>query len=162
MPKKTSEGYTLIEIMVGLTIIGLLFSFGYVSFREFSRRQALRGSTKKMMGDLRLAQELALSGDKPDSASCSGNNRLAGYSFSVDSSASYSVDAVCGGGNIEVRSIVLPADISITSPSPNPIIFKSLGQGNNIEEGGSATITVSQTATGNGQTVTITSGGEIK
>ena len=62
-PKKS--GFTLIEILVSMTIIGFLFSFGYASFRDFSRRQALAGVVKQVQGDLRLAQQKALSGEKP-------------------------------------------------------------------------------------------------
>ena len=53
---KIRNGYTLIEILVALTIIGLLFSFGYVSFRDYSRRQAVSDAVKTMQGDLRLAE----------------------------------------------------------------------------------------------------------
>ena len=45
------KGYTLIEILVGLAIIGLLFSFGFVSFRDYSRRQTLAGAVKEVQGD---------------------------------------------------------------------------------------------------------------
>ena len=54
-------GYTLIEILVGLTIIGIIFGVGFASFREFSRRQSLAGGVKTLVGDLRLAQEQAIS-----------------------------------------------------------------------------------------------------
>ena len=71
MPKpRSNSAYTLIEILVGLTIVGLLFGFGFVSFRDFSRRQTLAGSAKKVQGDLRLTQESALSGKKPSDFDC--------------------------------------------------------------------------------------------
>jgi len=154
MPK---SGYTLIEILVGITIIALIFGFGYVSFREFSRRQALAGAVKEIKGDLRLAQALALSGGKP--AGCSGF--LKGFGFRVESTSSYKIEASCMN-IVEDKTVNLPTGISISTPSPNPVLFKVLGQGTNIPSGGSAVITLTQAGTGSTLVVTITDGGEIK
>ena len=160
-----SKGYTLIEILVGLTIISLLFSMGFVSYRDFSRRQALNGAAKTVQGDLRLTQQQALSGQKPDDGNCNTPNLLNGYNFRVDSSSSYAVEAACSGGggtNVEVKSVDLPSGVSISTPSPNPILFKVLGQGTNIASGGSAVVTLTQTGVSSPITITITAGGEIK
>ena len=154
------RGYTLIEILVALTIIGLIFSFGYVSFREFSRRQALVGQVRSIQGDLRLAQGMALAGQKPDDANCNSPNLLGGYYFRRISNTSYSIEADCTAGTSVIKSVNLPADITISSPSPNPILFKILGQGTNVS--GSATITITQVSTGRTSVVTVTDGGEIK
>ena len=43
MDRKHNAAYTLIEILVALTIVGLIFGIGYVNFRDFARRQALAG-----------------------------------------------------------------------------------------------------------------------
>lgn len=152
-----NKGYTLIEILVGITIIGLIFGFGYVSFREFSRRQALAGAVKEIKGDLRLAQALALSGDKPNECS----TYLKGYNFRVADSSSYKIEASCGAVTYEDKTVNLPGNVSISTPTPNPILFKVLGQGTNIPQGTSATLTLTQTGTGITTTITISDGGEI-
>lgn len=164
------RGYTLIEILVGLTIISLLFSFGYVSFREFSRRQALAGSVKKMQGDLRLAQSFASSGQKPNNTTCN-NGRLDSYGFTVIvSPPGYKIEANCGAAFV-YKTVTLPSDVTVTVPSIpltnptveiNPILFKALGQGTNIPSGQSVLITLTQVGTGSTSSVTVTSGGEIK
>jgi prepilin-type N-terminal cleavage/methylation domain-containing protein len=154
------RGYTLLEILITLTIIGLIFGFGYVGFREFSQRQALTGLARSIKGDLRLAQELALAGKKPDDIKCDSPQVLNGYYFRRNSNANYTIEASCSGGTSEIKSVNLPADINFTSLSINPILFKILGEGNNISD--SATITLTQINTGNTGTITITSGGEIK
>ena len=159
MPQR---GYTLIEILVGLTIIGLIFGFGFVNFRDFSRRQALFGAGRILTGDLRLAQQSALSGTKPSGANCNSPNLLDGYAFRVVSSTRYVIEAECSGGTIEVKSVEVTPDVSITAPSPNPILFKSIGQGTNIPEGDSSEIILSQIQTLNTVTVTVSDGGEIK
>jgi prepilin-type N-terminal cleavage/methylation domain-containing protein len=157
---KKYAGYTLIEILVALTIVGLIFGIGYVNFRDFSRRQALAGVARSVKGDLRLAQEQALAGKKPEHIFCNPPNQLDGFNFRVVSSQSYVLEANCTGGAVTTKTGTLPSDISISTPSPNPIIFKILGQGTNLS--GDATLTLTQTGTSNSTIITITLGGEIK
>ncbi len=156
------KGYTLIEILVGLTIISLLFGFGYVSFRDFSRRQALNGSLKQIQGDLRLAQSSASAGQKPDDSFCNTPNILDSYNFKVYSANEYNIEVNCTGGIVISKEVTLPSEISISTPSPNPIQFKILGQGTNVPAGAGTIITLTQSGTNDQATVTITAGGEIR
>lgn len=159
---KFKKGYTLIEILVALSIVGLLFSFGFVSFRDFSRRQALSGTAKGIQGDLRLAQQQALSGKKPSSTLCDAPaNSLSSFSFNVYSTTAYKIQANCSGGDVTIRDVSIPTGITISSPT-NPIKFKVIGQGTNLPDGGSAQITISQTGTTNQAIITVTDGGEIQ
>ncbi|MFC1625463.1 Tfp pilus assembly protein FimT/FimU [Patescibacteria group bacterium] len=156
------KGYTLIEILISLTIISILFGIGYVSFRDFSRRQAIQGASKNIIGDLRLTQELALSGEKPSSLNCETSHSLNGYYFrvSVDGN-SYSIEAFCTGGVVEKKTVNLAEGLSFSTTSPNPILFKVLGEGTNIN-GSYATITLNQENTENTVIVTVGKEGEIK
>jgi prepilin-type N-terminal cleavage/methylation domain-containing protein len=160
-----TSAYTLIEILVGLSILGILFGFGFISFRSFSLRQQLAGTAKQMQGDLRLAQSFALAGEKPappNDAACNDPNILDSYSFNVYSANGYRIEANCGASAVVYKDVSIRSDLSITAPSPNPIKFKVLGQGTNIASGGTATITVTQSGTGTVATITISSVGEIK
>jgi prepilin-type N-terminal cleavage/methylation domain-containing protein len=163
---KSLIGYTLIEILVAMTIIGVLFGVGYVSFRDFSRRQTLNGVAKLIQGDLRLAQGDALSGQKPDDVRCNPPNTLESYSFNVYSTSEYKIEANCLTGGVPtavvVKDVDLPAGILISTPSPNPIKFKILGQGTNITLGQNAELTITQTGITNQATIIVSSGGEIK
>lgn len=162
MKWKQKNGYTLIEILVVLTIIGLLFSLGYVNFRDFSRRQALIGATSSVQGDLRLAQSNAISGQKP--SDCGVSNTLESYSFNITSTAlpsEYKIEANCGGAPVVVKDVIL-SDISLSMPSTNPLKFKILGQGTNLDGVTDWTLNLTQNVTGKTATVTVTSGGEIK
>lgn len=159
------EGYTLIEILVALTIIGLLFGVGYVNFRDFSRREAIAGAGKLLQGDLRLAQQLALTGQKPSDSSCNDPNILSGYDFTFVSNSEYTIKADCSGGTVSTvtKDVTLPSDISLSAlPSPNPILFKIIGQGTNIPSGTNVTIQLVQAQTTNTYTITIGSGGDIQ
>jgi prepilin-type N-terminal cleavage/methylation domain-containing protein len=162
-----SFAYTLIEILVAMTIIGTLFGVGYANFRSFSSRQIVLGATKNMQGDIRSAQEMALSGQKPNDANCNSSGAyLDGYNFTVLSSTDYEIRAVCNGLPIgsALKTVNLSSGVTISSPlpSPNPIFFKVLGHGTNIGVGQSAVIRLIQTGTSNESTITIGSGGQIQ
>ena len=157
------KGYTLVEVLVSLTIVGLLFGFGFASFRDFSRRQQLTGVARSIKGEIRLVQSKASAGEKPDNANCSGTNTLSSYGFQIVNSTSYKVVANCLGGSVDIWDVPksLPDGISM-SPASGTISFKVLGQGTNIAAGGSVVITFTQAGTNNTSLVTVTSGGEIK
>lgn len=163
---KSSKGFTLIEILVGLTIVGMLFSFGFVSYRDFTRRQTLGSFSKQLQGDIRLAQANALSGVKPQVAACDSTYVLDNYSFHIISSTEYELVAVCSKvgftSSITTKDVELPAGITISIPAINPITFKVLGQGNNIQSGQTVVYTLTQLGTANTHTVTVSAGGEVK
>ena len=173
MPKKLhnyqrSSGYTLIEILIALTIVGLIFGIGYVNFRDFARRQALSGTVRSLKGDLRLAQAEALTGKKPNDPlkKCVDpldvtKPFLNGYNFFVVSSSTYTIEAACSGGNVEIKRVTLSSDMAISAPTPNPVLFKILGQGTNIGAT-EAVVTITQSGTGSVATINISSGGEIR
>lgn len=158
LPEKINRAYTLIEVLVVLSIIGVLFGIGYVSYRDFSRRQELAGIAKNIQGNLRKAQQSALSGVKPEGVACNSQT-LIGYDFYMVSSSEYQIRANCAGGNIIVLDVNLPVSETI-SMTDNPILFKVLGNGTNIAS--SATITVVQTATGDSTQISVGSGGDIQ
>lgn len=158
---KRYSGYTLIEILVSLTVIGLLFGFGFVSFRDFSRRQHLASVVRTLTGEIRLVQSKASVGEKPDDLKCQGTNTLSSYSFRIINSTSYQTEANCLGGNVVIKTGSLSDGISMTS-TQNTISFKVLGQGTNVPQGTEAVITFTQVGTSNTATVRVTQGGEIK
>lgn len=153
------SGYTLIEILIAITIIGLIFSVGYINYRQFSRKQALFSVARGVKSTLRFAQERALAGEKPSEAECLSQGSLNGYDFFVDSNVSYRIQANCTGGLVDVKTISLPQGITISS-SPARFTFKVIGAGTNLSS--DATITLTQVATGNVVVITVTPGGEIK
>lgn len=158
---KILGGYTLIEVLVGLVIVTLIFSFGYVGFREFARRQTIISAVRSVKGELRLAQEQALAGKKPDHVNCNSPNRLQGYYFRVTSTTTYKIEALCTGGTVDIKEETITSPLTISAPSPNPILFKVLGQGTNIPSG-DATITITLPATSQATDITVGSTGEIQ
>lgn len=152
--KSLKEGYTLIELLVGITIISIVFTIGYAGFREFSRRQALSGVVKSIKADLRLAQQLASSGQKPneDQGTCA---QLNGYTllFLTDS---YTLTANCEVNRL-IKTVTLPA--GITETNNLSVKYKILGQGTNLTA--DLNLILTHTATGNTFTMVIGKGGDI-
>ena len=155
-------GYTLIEILTVLTIIGMLFGVGYANFRGFSQRQVVLDTNRTIQGDLRLAQQMALSGQLPDDPKCTTPNTLNGYDFKVYSTTEYKIEANCTGGVVTSKDVFSSSGILFSAPSPNPITFKILGNGTNIVSSSNAAIVITQTGTTNKSTVTVSSGGGIQ
>ena len=122
---KWEKAYTIIEILVSLAIVSLIFGAGYVSIRDFSRRQTLISVVRTVKGDLRLTQSYALMGKKPEDAKCDNPNVLDGYGLFVSAVDEYIIRAYCSGGVIDVTTLQLPTDIEIAISS-NPIVFKTL------------------------------------
>jgi len=148
---KNFKGYTLIELLVGISIVAVIFGIGLISYREFSRRQALTGVLKQVKADLRLAQQLALTGQKPEVCT-----KLIGYTFTATSS-NYKIIASCSGGTVETKTVDISADTTISAGS---VTFKILGQGTSLSS--PLTYTVTNTQAGTSGTVTIGVGGDIK
>lgn len=148
------KGYTLVELLVGISIVAVVFAVGFVSYREFSRRQSLTGVTKQLVGDLRLAQQLALTGQKPTTGSCT---TLVGYVISRTSSTSYDLIADCSNADYVIKTIDMPIDTTISAGN---VTFKVLGQG--TDRTSPLTFTITNTSTGISQDITVGIGGDIK
>lgn len=153
---KNKSAFTLIELLVSVTITIILFSIGFVSFREFSRRQVLTGAVKTVVSDLRLAQQLSFSGEKPDGVVCS---QLLSYNFVVVNASTYRILAVCENANHIVKEVVVGSDIGI-SASSSTTSFKVLGLGTNLSA--TNTITITHSPTSRNQAITIGVAGDIK
>ncbi|HEX6977377.1 MAG TPA: GspH/FimT family pseudopilin [Patescibacteria group bacterium] len=154
------DGYTLIEILVVLVIMGILFAVGYANYRDFSRQQLVINAMRTLRADLRLAQEQAIEGKKP--TGCTGN--LSGYKFTVLNPALYQISAACGSGDVVVKTVDVPAGITISTPSLNPIVFNILGTGTNINQASPsrAVIGLTQTATNYFRSIIVYPSGEVK
>lgn len=152
--KRSSNGYTLIELLVGISIVGIVFSVGLAGYREFSRRQELVGVVKKIVADLRLAQQLAIAGQKPADLTCSILN---GYSYSRVNESSYDLIANCSNANHVIKTVNMPSNVTLSAGS---VLFKSLGQGTNLEN--SLVITVTNTASGATGSVAVGIGGNVE
>lgn len=156
MKIKLLPGFTLVEILVAIGIIGTLSGVGIASYTNFSRRELLNQNSKKLVQDLRLAQSLAMNNQKP-----SGCSQLLSYIFQLNS-RTYLIYAECVGGcpsGCSEASPVKSDNVSgnLTLTGFTLVKFKILNQG--IETTGGSTLNV--TGFGKTNTITINPGGTI-
>ncbi|MFC1710232.1 Tfp pilus assembly protein FimT/FimU [Patescibacteria group bacterium] len=152
-----TSAFSLIEILVVVSILAVLVTVGYGRFRDFSRRQALAAVVRQIEGDIRTTQELAIAGKKPESVACT---TLEAYKFEVSSSSAYSIYAVCAPeGDIVYKDNIEVSSNYTLGTAPSSISFLTVGRGNDAGVG--YTVTVNQTATGDSNTLTVTRGGDV-
>ena len=58
--KKSGAGFTLIELIVSISIIGLMAGFVMADYRSAGKKTILHVETQKFAGDIRRAQNMAL------------------------------------------------------------------------------------------------------
>lgn len=151
---KLSEGFSLIELLISMTIVALLV-YGVVSnYDRYNNRQTLKQVAKNLVNDLRFAQNNAISGLKPTS----GCTQLVGYQVSFPSLASYAIQANCApegmaGSAVTVR---LPGGITF-SPPPQTFLFGVLTRG----IGSNMTITLTNAALSLSYALSLTTSGNI-
>jgi type II secretory pathway pseudopilin PulG len=153
--RNSSGGFTMIELMVSISIMILLVGGGIASFITFNDKQQLQGSTKMVQTYLRTAQTKARVGDRPEECS-----RLDGYEVQVpQGSTTLSLVAICEGDGTEVpvQSTTLEKVESISFEGGElSILFKVLHGG--TEDEGTVTITSTNGAT---EQFNVSAGGEI-
>lgn len=115
-----SFGFTLIEIIVTIAIIGIISSIGASSFVSYNQRQTVKRAAEDVASLLLVARSNALSQVKPNIAPCGPGSvqPLNGYKVKFNSPAAndYSLVAVCGG--VETAAIStkkLPGNVSFSS-----------------------------------------------
>jgi prepilin-type N-terminal cleavage/methylation domain-containing protein len=128
-------GFTLVELLVSITIMGILLGLGIAEYMRFNHYQLLTQVANGVRSDLRLAQGKAVSGEIPEGC---GFLPLDGYEvefYSSGASDYYIIRAVCQPSKkIDIKKVSLPEGLVLTVPSVNPILFKVLGLGTNIPD----------------------------
>lgn len=156
------RGFTIIEVLVVILIMGIIMGVGSVRFRDFQRRQIVSSAKRTLLGDVRAAQSDATSGRKPEG--CTGT--LDGYEFEVTNTggpstqAKYEINAICQSGSVPIKETTLAPGITITAPSTNPVQFRTLSRGTNLSS--DETITIMSSGATNQEILGISVAGIIK
>jgi len=172
-------GYSLIELMVVISIMAILFSVGMANYRDYSRKREVSNAALLVRGDLRLTQEFALAGRKPaepaGNVCLAANSLLEYYIFeriptSNASGLGYKISAKCSSSNspVEIKSVDLSLkNITISTftntvnSNRNRIHFYPRGKGVGNLTADSTTITLTKVGASPVE-ITVTVGGEVK
>jgi len=152
--EKAKKGFTLTELLVVISLTGILSAVGLASYISFNRRETVIQSSRKIVQDLRLAQSLAINNQKP--ADCGDEDILKGYIFKINQGGSYQILAECTNHDpFTVKTDSIPSNLALSGFSQ--IKFKVLRGG--IEFSGGQSLTISGFNQVN--VITVGSGGEI-
>lgn len=144
-----SFGYTLIELVVVIAIIGLLVGGSIAGYNTLNKRQTTTNAGRELISVMRTAQERAVSGKKPTVC-----DQLVGYSVSgVSNGTSYALNSVCIVGGATVSSLVqtyqLPTGVKFSGAFSTQF---------NVQTGGASGTTGDITLTSSTNTYTLTVG----
>ena len=122
------RGFTLIEVMIVIVIIGIMTGIAVPAFADWRERQSVRSATQSLMAHMKQARVLAIA-----------ENRTVSITFT---STSYTYDAgSCGQCSAQVISLAQFANSLTVSPTTTRT-FSSRGTVNS----GTVTLTAGSTS----------------
>lgn len=129
MPKKSSQskGFTLIELIVTTTIIALIATYGFSSYRRTQQKQSLRAAGEKIEQRLIEIQKQVDIGSKE----CTG--KLEGYRVTMENSSNQIQTVEVCETNTNTLSPTTISEATFTSPT-TIIFFNTLTKGLKIEQ----------------------------
>lgn len=149
--RKSCSGFTVVELLIILSLIALLFTLGVAQYNRFNRSQNLTKAKDELISNLRLAQGKAMAGEKPEVCM----ETLSGHKLKFIDNSHYKIVAVCVE-EVDIKTdITLPTGVTKQAGS-DEIFFRVLSQG--IE----SDISLILSGFGETKTITINTAGEIK
>jgi prepilin-type N-terminal cleavage/methylation domain-containing protein len=150
-----TRGFTLIEIIMSITITLLLTGLFVANYNGFNNSQIVNQSTSDIITNLQAARTKATSGVKP-----SGCDTLVGYIVNFPTTGTYTTSALClvGGSQSTVGDVqvyTLPKGVAFPSPTPGPITFYALDRGASVDQ------TISIVGNGVSKKVSVTRSGLV-
>lgn len=146
------KGFTLIELIVVFSLIGILTSLGIASYAGYNSSQIVQSNASNLVTQLNSAKSLSISQVIPTSC---GTNYVTGYQVDVTPNGKqYTVSAMCGSKQV-VSTYNLPTPLTFGSGSTSTVFFA-------ISTGiVASTATITVTGYGKTKTVTVTPTGSV-
>lgn len=104
------RGFTLIEVMVSVTIMLLLVGGGIAGYNTFNDRQTVIQEGKQFASMLRLAQKRASVGDKP--TVCAGNKLQGYYVIRGGEANTYQLWVACNNDAFLLQTVTMPSSVT--------------------------------------------------
>jgi prepilin-type N-terminal cleavage/methylation domain-containing protein len=132
--RSAALGFTMIELLVSVSILVLLMGGGIAGFINLNDRQTLVNSGKEVQLMMRSAQKKARVGEKP-----TGCDRLVGYSVVVGSGSFSEAElrAECDNGSYVRQTYVFPNNVIVE----NAVSMRFVVLHGGVEGAGTVSIT---------------------
>ncbi|MCX6761804.1 MAG: GspH/FimT family pseudopilin [Candidatus Moranbacteria bacterium] len=152
--KLFSKGFSFVELMVVIAIIGIMVAVVTVSFGGSRATTRLKAAQDEVTSAIKLAQSYALQGKIP-----AAGVKPSAYGFKFTSNQSYQIFYVAGGVETALETYSLSdKGVTLTSPAPaSTRLTFDLPNGNFGGNSGTLTFTYS----GKSRQIDISSGGAV-
>jgi len=155
LPKfKYLHGYTLIELVVVVTIVLAISSLGLANYNKYNDSQRLKQAAKTFRNNIRLAQTKARSADIPDSTACPV---YVGYVLYYIDSSSYGIKLKCRNGGSDTYPLYFQWSFNL----PQTVEFNNSFSDIVYQADGALPPTSNITINGVTDSININSSGEI-
>ena len=131
--RRNQRGFSMVELMVGLIVFGILVGMSVPSFQHYSLTQQLRGTAENLVQTIQLQRSRAMA---------TGNDVV--INFNTAAPAAWTV--MSQGRSTRTN---LPINITYVSANPTSLTLSRNGQVNN------SGLVVLQTRTGDSDTVSV-------
>lgn len=122
---KSIRGFTIIEVLVGILIIGIMAGAGVANYRRLEERTAVQGTAKDVEQAIRDTQKRASAGVK-DPGFCDSDPILTLEEYSIElgndpsfspalTQHQYRVTAFCSDASVSQQTFALPDNIGIVT-----------------------------------------------
>lgn len=116
--RRSQPGFTLIELMVTITIIGILAMVVAPSFRQMILMQRLRSINAQMVTDINLARSEAVTRRKWLEVGFKSNASMSCYVLYTGTTGTCNctrpIGSACDAGSQEVKTVQVPTDLGVT------------------------------------------------
>lgn len=118
--KQLNNGFSLIELLVVITLFALTSSLITAAYVSFERGQRVKNTAQALKSDIRFAQNKALAGEKGAAGACSSTSTLGGWYVELtNNSKSYRLAGDClglgfGESDFNSKTVNLPTGVTIT------------------------------------------------
>ena len=120
MSLSKNSGFTLIEILISVSILSLITGLSLASFSRITTNQSLTTAENDLVSMLQLVKSRAQSQVKP--SGCTDTDTLGYWYVYLQNTTSYYDAAACGAKYVGDKLITYPTGVTMSSPV-QPIWF---------------------------------------